>query len=175
VNKIEVRLAGLGGQGIVLAGRIFSMAAAYDGKNVLQTQSYGAEARGSLAKADIIVSNQKIGFPTVRKCDVLVAMNQEALNKYLKDLKDDGVLIVDSTNVKIPKTKAKVFKIPATEEAEKLFKSKIHANMLMLGALAKIVDLTSKEAIERALKETLPQNSYEINKRAFEAGKNLVH
>ncbi len=73
-----MRISGLGGQGVVLAGQILGRAAVYDGKNVVQTQSYGAEARGSTAKSEIIISDGKIGFPMVRKCDVLVAMNQEA-------------------------------------------------------------------------------------------------
>lgn len=82
--KVEIRISGLGGQGVVLIGQILGKAAVYDGKNAVQTQSYGAEARGTLAKSEIIISEDKIGFPTVRKCDILVAMNREALNKTLK-------------------------------------------------------------------------------------------
>ena len=72
----------------------------YDRKNAVQTQSYGAEARGSATKSEVIISDDRIGFPIVRKCDVLIAMNQEALDKYLKDLKEDGILIADTTNIK---------------------------------------------------------------------------
>ena len=84
----------------------------------MQTQAYGTEARGSLTKSEVIIADGKIGFPVVRKCDVLVAMSQESLNAFLKDLKETGILIVDSTNVAtIPKIKAKVYKLPVTERA----------------------------------------------------------
>ncbi|RLI42851.1 2-oxoacid:ferredoxin oxidoreductase subunit gamma, partial [Candidatus Bathyarchaeota archaeon] len=108
--KVEVRISGLGGQGVILAGQILGRAAVHDGKNAVQTQSYGAEARGSAAKSEVIISDDKIGFPVVRKCDILVAMSQEAVEKNVKDLKEDGILVVDSLMVKnVPKVKARVF------------------------------------------------------------------
>ncbi len=97
-KKTEIRIAGLGGQGVVLAGHILGKAAVNDGLQVVQTQSYGAEARGSAAKSEIILSSGKIGFPMVRKSDVLVAMNQTALDRHLKDLRADGVLIMDKNH-----------------------------------------------------------------------------
>jgi 2-oxoglutarate ferredoxin oxidoreductase subunit gamma len=175
VKKIEVRISGLGGQGVVAAGQILGMAAAYDGKNVVQTQSYGAEARGSSAKSEVIISDDNIGFPAVRQSDVLVAMGQDALDKYVKDLKEEGILIVDNTNVKkIPETKAKTYKIPATEEAERMFKAKIYANMIILGALTKIVDIASTRAIEKAIEEILGKNVAKANEEAYKRGRDLV-
>jgi len=174
-NKIETRISGLGGQGVVLAGQILGRAAVYDGKNAVQTQSYGAEARGSAAKSEVIISDGKIGFPAVRKCDVLIAMNQEALDRHLKDLKEDGVLIVDSAYVKkIPETKAKMFKIPATEHAEKAFGARIYANMLMLGALKKTTNIVSERAIKKAIENTLPKKVANINKQAYKKGERLI-
>lgn len=146
-------------------------AAVYDGKNALQTQSYGAEARGSLARSEVIISDSKIGFPAVRKCDILVAMNQESLNKFLKDLKEDGILIVDSTNVvDIPSTKAKIFKIPATEIAKKMFGESIYANMVMLGALTKITKIVTAKSVEKAVKESVPEKTLEKNLNAYREG-----
>jgi 2-oxoglutarate ferredoxin oxidoreductase subunit gamma len=175
VKKIEVRISGLGGQGVVAAGQILGMAAAYDGKNVVQTQSYGAEARGSSAKSEVIISDDNIGFPAVRQSDVLVAMGQDALDKYVKDLKEEGILIVDNTNVKkIPETKAKTYKIPATEEAERMFKAKIYTNMIILGALTKIMDIASTKAIEKAIEEILGENVAKANKEAYKRGRDLV-
>jgi 2-oxoglutarate ferredoxin oxidoreductase subunit gamma len=175
VKKIEVRISGLGGQGVVAAGQILGRAAAYDGKNVVQTQSYGAEARGSSAKSEVIISDDNIGFPAVRQSDVLVAMGQDALDKYVKDLKEEGILIVDNTNVKkIPETKAKTYKIPATEEAERMFKAKIYANMIILGALTKIMDIASTKAIEKAIEEILGENVAKANKEAYKRGRDLV-
>jgi 2-oxoglutarate ferredoxin oxidoreductase subunit gamma len=175
LEKIEVRISGLGGQGVVLAGQILGRAAVYDGKNVVQTQSYGAEARGSAAKSEIIISDGKIGFPVVRKCDILIAMNQEALDRQFKDLKKDGVLILDGTYLnKIPRTKAKIFKIPATEIAEKTFGAKIYANMFMLGALTKITNIVSGKAIERAIEDTVGEKASDTNRQAYKKGQELI-
>jgi 2-oxoglutarate ferredoxin oxidoreductase subunit gamma len=170
-----VRISGLGGQGVVLAGQILGRAAAYDGKNVVQAQSYGAEARGSAAKSEVIISEGKIGFPAVRKCDILIAMNQNALDRHFKDLKEDGVLIIDSTYPnKIPRTRAKIFKIPATEIAEKTFETKIYANMLMLGALTKITNIVSEKAIERAIEDTIGKKTADTNRQAYKKGQELI-
>jgi len=175
LKKTEVRISGLGGQGVVLAGQILGRAAAYDGKNVVQTQSYGAEARGSAAKSEVIISEGKIGFPIVRKCDILVAMSQEAVEKNIKDLREDGILLVDtSTAKKIPETKASVFKIPATEIAEKVFKAKIYANMIMLGALTNIAKVTNEKSFTRAIKETVSTEAININLRAYKKGLTLT-
>ncbi len=170
-NRIEIRIAGYGGQGVVLAGQILGKAAIYDGKNALQTQSYGAEARGSSAKSEVIISDDKINFPAVRKCDILVAMNQESLNKHLGALKENGILIVDSTYVKeIPQTKAEVYRVPATENAQKTFGASLYANMVMLGALAKITSLVSVEALEKAIKESVPPKTVKTNIDALKKG-----
>lgn len=173
--KTEVRISGLGGQGVVLAGQILGKAAVYDGKNVVQTQSYGAEARGSLAKSEVIISDHKISFPAVRKCDILLAMNQDAVDAYVKDLKDDGVLIIDSTYVKEnPETKAKLFKIAATETTEKIFGTKVYANMIMLGALLKATNAVSEKALEAAIEDTVSKEAVELNQKAFSKGRELV-
>lgn len=175
MRKVEVRISGLGGQGVVLAGQILGRAAVYDGKNVVQTQSYGAEARGSIAKSEVIISDAKIGFPMVRRCDILVAMNQESLDRHLKDLEEDGVLIVDSTYVKkIPKTKAKTYKILATERAEKAFGDRIYANMLMLGALTKVTGIVSENAMKKAIQDAVAKNVADVNKDAYDEGKESI-
>jgi 2-oxoglutarate ferredoxin oxidoreductase subunit gamma len=172
--KTEIRIAGLGGQGVVLAGHILGKAAAYDGKNAVQTQSYGAEARGSIAKSEVIISDQKISFPAITRCDILVTMNQEALDQYLKDLKEDGVLVIDSTNVKSAETRARVFKIPATEKAEKAFGTKVYANMLVLGALARATNIVSDDAMEKAIEDTVDKKSTKMDIQAYKNGKDLV-
>lgn len=173
-DRTEIRISGLGGQGVVLAGQILGRAAVYSGKNAVQTQSYGAEARGSAAKSEVIISNGKIGFPGVRRCDILVAMSQTALDKHLKDLWADGILLVDSGTVEnIPETTAKVFKIPATETAKETFGASIYANMIMLGALTKATDTVRKVAMEKAIKETVPKKTVKANIKAFMKGLDL--
>jgi len=174
-KRIEVRISGLGGQGVVLAGEVLGRAAVYEGKYVVQTQSYGAEARGSVAKSEVIISDSKIGFPKVRKCDILVAMSQNALERHLKDLKEKGLLIVDKDKVEhIPKTKAKVFKIPATKTAAKLLKSRLYANVVMLGALTKITGIVKEEAVEKAITDSVPETAIETNISGFREGLKLV-
>jgi 2-oxoglutarate ferredoxin oxidoreductase subunit gamma len=172
--KTEIRIGGSGGQGVVLAAQILGKAAILDGKNALQTQAYGAEARGSLAKSEVIISDGTIGFPAVRKPDILVAMNQEALDKLLKDLRDDGTLIVDSTNVStMPETKARVHKLPLTETAKKTFGEAMCANMVMLGAFTKITGLVSERSMERTIGENVPKRTVENNVSAFRKGLQL--
>lgn len=175
-KHIEIRICGLGGQGVVLAGQLLGRAAVYDGLNVVQTQSYGAEARGSSAKSEVIISDTKIGFPLVRHCDVLVAMSQQSLDLSLKDLKIDGMLILDEGSVEsVPEgLKGKVFHIAATKTAEDLFKSKLYANIIMLGAVAKITKLVTANSMEKAIVEGLPENAREVNVNAFRKGLKLA-
>ena len=171
MKKTEVRIGGLGGQGVVLAGQILGMAAVYEGKNAVQTQSYGAEARGSATKSEVIISEERIGFPVVRKCDILIALSQEAVDKNIKDLKEDGILLVDSSTVKtIPETKAKVFKIPTTQIAETALKDRLYANMVILGALTKTTQIVSEQSMEKAIEESVPKKATATNLRAYRMG-----
>ncbi|MFQ6081330.1 MAG: 2-oxoacid:acceptor oxidoreductase family protein, partial [Candidatus Bathyarchaeia archaeon] len=145
--------------------------AVYDGKHAVQTQSYGAEARGSAAKSEVIISDEKISFPKVRKCDVLVTMSQSALDKHLKDLKESGTLLVDEDMVKeVPKIEARVFKVPATRIAEAELGSKIYANVVMLGALTKITGMVSRRAVEKAIVDSVPEEVKENNLEGFKKG-----
>ncbi|MGB9676312.1 MAG: 2-oxoacid:acceptor oxidoreductase family protein [Candidatus Bathyarchaeales archaeon] len=176
MGKTEIRICGLGGQGVVLMGQILGKAAAYEGKNVVQTQSYGAEARGSAAKSEIIISDGKIGFPFVRKCDILIAMSQEALEKNIESLKENGILIFDNSAIKdAPKIKAKVYAIPATSIAEKSFGQKIYANMIMLSALTKITNLVKRETVKKVIKEVVDKKTLDKNLRAYDEGEKLVN
>jgi 2-oxoglutarate ferredoxin oxidoreductase subunit gamma len=160
---------------VVLAGQILGRAAVYDGKYAVQTQSYGAEARGSAAKSEVIISNNPIKFPMIRKCDILVAMSQMALNKHLKDLKENGILMIDKDMVKeAPKLKAKSFHVPATSTAEATFKQRIYANIVMLGALAKATGIVSQKAMENAIKDSVHEEMLEENLHGFRLGLKLL-
>lgn len=175
LKTTEIIISGLGGQGVVLAGQILGKAVVYDGKNAVQTQSYGAEARGSAAKSEVIISEGKTGFPVVRKCDILVAMSQQALDRHISDLREDGFLIVDSTYVtNIPEKKARILRIPATENSEKEFGAKTYANMFVLGALTKITGIVASNAMRRAIEDTVPQKYVRVNQQAYEKGAELV-
>lgn len=174
MKKIEIRISGLGGQGVVLAGQILGRAAVYSGKNAVQTQSYGAEARGSSAKSEVIVSEGKIGFPVVRRCDLLIAMSQEAVDKNVSDLKQDGTLIVDSSIVKRVPQDRKTVEVPATEAAERVLGGRLYANVIMLGALAQIIRVADEESMSKAIEDILPKKASTKNMEAYRLGKQLV-
>ncbi len=172
--KIEVRICGLGGQGVVLAGQMLGKAAAYDGKEVVQTQSYGAEARGSAAKSEVVISNSKIGYPMVRRCDILAVMSQDAADANIIDLKPEGLFIVDTTAVtKMPQTKARTAEVKATMLAEKYFGSKLYANMIMLGALTRLTSIVSENAMTKAIEGTVSPVDAETNKQAYRRGREI--
>jgi len=174
-KRVEIRISGLGGQGVVLAGEILGRAAVYDGKHAVQTQSYGAEARGSAARSEVIISDENVGFPKVRKCDILVAMSQSALDKHLEDLKEGGTLLVDRDMVKkIPKIEAEIFTIPVTKIAETELKSRIYANVVMLGALTKITGMVSEESVRKAILASVPEGTKEVNLQGFKMGLQVV-
>lgn len=175
MKRIEVRIAGLGGQGVVLVGQILGRAAVCDGKNVVQTQSYGAEARGSAAKSEVIISDEKIGFPMVRKCDILVCMSQTAAEKNIEDLKENGILLIDKSIAgELPETRARIFEIPATQIAEKITGGKLCANMVMLGALTRITNVVSEESVEKAIVATVSKKALDANIRAYVKGRESV-
>lgn len=169
--KTEVRLSGSGGQGVILAGIILAEAAGiYDGKNVVQTQSYGVEARGGASRAEVIISDEEIVFPEVTRPDILLAMNQPSVNKFAATLKDGGTLIVDSTNVKeVPPTRGKRVSLPLTDLGVQAG-GIIVANIVALGALVGITGVASEEAMRRAVLGRVPRGTEELNLKALEAG-----
>jgi 2-oxoglutarate ferredoxin oxidoreductase subunit gamma len=175
MRRTELRICGLGGQGVVLAGQVLGRAAVYDGWNVVQTQSYGAEARGTTAKSEIIISNGRIGFPAVRRCDILVAMNQEALNVNIKDLKEDGLLFIDKELVvRVPKTNSKVYAVPATRISEENFRERLYANMVILGFLNALAKLVSEESMEKAIVDSVPKGAADVNLQAYRRGREFA-
>jgi 2-oxoglutarate ferredoxin oxidoreductase subunit gamma len=174
-GRTEIRFGGAGGQGVILAARTLGEAVVREGRNAVQTQTYGAEARGSLTKSEVIVSESEIGFPAVRKSDVLVTMSQESTDALLQDLKDTGMLIVDSTNVaKVPEIRARVVRLPATETAKKTFGDGLYANMIMLGAVVELTGLVSRESLEEVIGEKLTKTRAKTNVEAFRRGLELV-
>lgn len=169
-KRYEIRLAGEGGQGLILAGLILAEAAVmYDGKNACQTQSYGPEARGGASKSEVVISDEEIDYPKVIAADVLLAMSQEACDKYYHDLKKDGLLIVDSVHVqRVPTSKA--IKVPITKIAEEVTGRSITANVVGLGLLAGLSGVVSREALEKAIADRAPRGTVEINLKALAAG-----
>jgi 2-oxoglutarate ferredoxin oxidoreductase subunit gamma len=169
--KIEVRLSGSGGQGMILAGIILAEAAGvYDGKNVVQTQSYGVEARGGASRAEVIISDEEIVFPEVTRPDILLAMNQPSVDRFLDSLKEDGVLILDTTHVKsTPQIKSRVYLVPITELGRKAG-GVIVSNIVALGTLVGLSRVASEEGLRKAVLSRVPKGTEELNMRALDLG-----
>jgi 2-oxoglutarate ferredoxin oxidoreductase subunit gamma len=169
-ERYEIRLAGEGGQGMILAGIILAEAAAiYDGKHAVQTQSYGPEARGGASKAEVIISQSEIDYPKVMGADALVAMSQEACDKYLASVKKGGMLVVDEDKVgRVPTARA--IKAPITRLAVEATGKAITANVVALGLLVGLSGVVSREAIEQAVTARAPQGTEDMNRAALAAG-----
>jgi len=166
----EVRLAGYGGQGIVLAGQLLGKAAAlYDGREAVFTQSYGPEARGGASSADLVISDGPVDYPLVSRPNFLVAMFQEAYERYRPEMAEGGLLVIDTDLVKPSADEGPYRAVPATRLAEGLGK-KIVANVVMLGFFTAVSGLVRREAVEAALRSSLAPRLLDLNLRAFATG-----
>ncbi len=174
----EIRLAGAGGQGLGLAGRILSQAAIINGSEVCLTQSYGPEARGGASRTDVIISDKPILFPNCRKLDILLAMNQESADKFSPKLKETGFCIVDSTYVdQLPE--GKVYEYPFTSKCIEAFGSKIAANLIAIGMFGALSGYFKLDTWTDAIKLAVPPAFLDVNLKAFEMGhrdgRNILH
>lgn len=170
----EVRFGGVGGQGIVLAGRLLGKAAAlYDGKEAVSTQSYGPEARGGASRSDVIISNEQVDYPFVTKADVLAVFFQEAYVAFRDCLKPGGLLIVDTGLVQPFDGEDNLHGIPATRIAEDLG-SRMAANVVTIGYLVGKTGIVSEESVIKAIRSTLKPKIVDMNLEAFEAGVRLA-
>lgn len=173
MTRKEVRISGFGGQGIILAGYILGKAAAiYDGMEATFTQSYGPESRGGACSAQLVLADEPIHYPHLVRPQVLVAMSQQACDKYLPSLAEDGVLIVDEDLVELPAkvpSTVRVHQVPATRLAEEMG-FVMCANIVMLGFLVGVTGLVSLEALRKAVETSVPKGTAEVNLRALERG-----
>jgi len=170
-DRFDVRLAGTGGQGMILAGIILAEAAAIGaGKNVAQTQSYGPEARGGASKAEVVVAEGEIDYPKVLQADLLLAMSQEACDKYGREVKPKGWLVVDKGRVKRSPPHPRTIRAPITQMAEEQTGRKITANIVGLGIIVGLTGIVPREAIAQAVERRAPPGTKEINQQALEAG-----
>lgn len=171
----EMRLSGSGGQGLILAGIILAEAALLDGKLAIQSQSYGPEARGGASKSEVLISDRPIHYPKVTKPNLVLAMTQEAVNKYTKDLPADGILVIDTTFVKeVPNHVKKVYKLAITEESAAKLGKILFANIIALGAIAGITGIVSMESLTKAVLHRVPAGTEEVNKKALDLGASLI-
>ena len=143
----------------------------HDGKYAVQTSSYGAEARGTTAKSDIIISERNIAFPQVRNCNILIAMSQTALQNHLKSLREDGSLLIDPDLIKeAPRFPGKIFNIPANRTSGEELGSTLYTNMIMLGALTSVTGVVTVEAVERSIGDYVGPSELKKNLKAFKLG-----
>jgi len=166
----EIRLAGTGGQGLLLAGVILAEAAGvYEGKKVIQTQSYGPEARGGASKTDIIISDDDILYPKARQVDIIACLSQKSCDAYLKDMKPDGIVIYDSFYVKHCIAQ-NCYGLPLSEMTRKKLSREIFMNIVLLGAFSEITKIVTLDSLKKALKNRVPPATIENNLQALDLG-----
>ncbi|WP_298440056.1 2-oxoacid:acceptor oxidoreductase family protein [Geobacter sp.] len=171
-GRYELRFSGAGGQGLILAGVIMAEAASiYDGKQAVQSQSYGPEARGGASKSEVVISEGPIDYPKATVVDALLALTQEACDKYSHDLKEGGVLLIDSDLVtKAPAGNFNVVAFPIINTAKNEVGREIVANIVALGAMVALTGVVSKESAEKAVLARVPEAFVDLNKKAFQMG-----
>jgi 2-oxoglutarate ferredoxin oxidoreductase subunit gamma len=169
-ERYEIRLSGSGGQGLVLGGVILAEAlGVYEGKNVTQSQSYGPEARGGASRSDVVVSDGEIYYPKATEPDLLLCLTQESCDQYYPQLKEGGLLIVDSDKVRqLPATKT--YSLPFIRTAKDQVGTPVVANVVSIAAVAGITGLCSKDSILKAVLARAPRGTEDKNKMACELG-----
>jgi 2-oxoglutarate ferredoxin oxidoreductase subunit gamma len=168
----EVRIAGFGGQGVILAASIIGRAAAiHEGNFATMTQNFGPEARGGACSAQLVLSNAPVLYPYVTHPDILAAMSQEAYTRFVPELKDGSLLLVEEDLVRVSGIPAgvRVYGVPATRLAETLGRRMV-LNVVMVGFFGAISKLVSQEALRKAVADSVPAAFSDLNLRAFDKG-----
>ncbi len=176
--KERIISAGFGGQGVMAIGQILAYAGMVEGKQVSWYPAYGPEMRGGAANCSIVISDEPIGSPVVTKSDTLIAMNAPALDKFINNVKEGGIVLVNSSLIEgvIEKANLRVHYIPASDIANDLGNPKI-ANMVMVGAYIELTKFASQDSIKQAYGKVFGESKmkyYEMNKEAMDRGSKLV-
>ena len=171
----QIRICGFGGQGVVLAGAILGHAGIKDGKWVAGSSSYGAQARGGSARADVVIGEERIVYPHVIEADILITLSQTAYETYTKELAEGGLVIFDEQLVNPKGAGAyRQVGVPATEAALGELGSKQAANIVILGASAALTAMASREALVSSIVENVPERFKDLNLRALDLGYRLA-
>jgi 2-oxoglutarate ferredoxin oxidoreductase subunit gamma len=165
----KIRIAGFGGQGVILAGELLANAAVFDGKEGSAIGSYGSAARGGLTCSEIVVSNEFIDAPFAEQADIHIVMSQEGYEAYFSSFLTSGIVIVNSGMIK-EKNLPNQYLLPATSIAVQELKSPVVANMIMLGALSAISNVVSKHALIKVIEKTVNKKFLELNLKGIEIG-----
>ncbi len=168
----QIRLSGFGGQGILLAGALLGEAGVIEGKSVSGSNSYGAQARGSGCRAEIVFSDAPIDYPHLTAADYLVAMSQGTYDLYAPEVRQGSGLILYDDGLVKPKKELnlKQVAVPATDQAVKNLNNKQVANIVLLGAFVEMTKMVTPEAIQKAMKVHVNERFRELNLKAFEMG-----
>jgi len=171
-ERYEIRFSGAGGQGLITAGIILAEAASIiEGKNAVQSQSYGPEARGGASKSEVIISDAPIDYPKATVVDACLAMTQEAADKYANGIKEGGLLLLDSDFApNAPEGNFRIYKMPIMRTAKEEIGREIVANVVALGAMIALTDVVSREAGLKAVLAKVPEAFLELNEKAYNAG-----
>jgi 2-oxoglutarate ferredoxin oxidoreductase subunit gamma len=168
----EIRIAGFGGQGVILAASVIGKACAiFQGGFATMTQSFGPEARGGSSSAQVILSSEPILYPYVTQPDVLVVMSQEAYTRFTPQLKPGGILITESDLVRVngmPQG-VRAYGVPATRLAEELGR-KVVLNIVMTGFFTAVTNILDPEAVRKAVEDSVPPALQALNLKAFDKG-----
>ena len=168
----EIRIAGFGGQGVILSAIIIGKAASiFEGGHATMTQSFGPESRGGACSAQVVLSDQPVLYPYVTRADVLVAMSQEAYTRFVPELKEDGLLVVEQDLVHLAGVPSgvRVYGVPATRLAEELGRRMV-LNVVMVGFFASVTGLLGEQTLRRAVEDSVPPAFRELNLKAFQKG-----
>jgi 2-oxoglutarate ferredoxin oxidoreductase subunit gamma len=170
MDRFDIRMAGLGGQGLLLAGLILGEAAAvHDEKNTVQTISYAPLVRGAPSRSELVISDSAIYFPEVEEADVLLALSQDAFNSFKDKVKPDGMIIIDTINVTDTDNKT-VISLPISKIAEEATGKAITGSIVGLGIISKFTGKITAQAIEKAIRTHAPRGTVELNLKALNAG-----
>lgn len=171
MDRLEIRITGFGGQGVVLLAYIVGRAAAINaGKHATMIQSFGPEARGSACSATLVVSDDEVLYPYIRRPDILVVMSAEAYQTYKNELKDGGILVYEKDLVcAAPRASQKAYGVPSTRIAEGLGK-RIAQNIVMLGFVVAATRILDREVVRDAVRASVPSGTEDFNVKAFDAG-----
>ena len=177
-ERFEIRLAGSGGQGLVLGGLIMSEAAAiFDGIYATQTQSYGPESRGGASKSEVVLSKEEVDYPKATNPYVVLLFTEAAAEKYLPMCKEDAIVIADADLVKteIPDKYKKKVIVPLTKIAKEGVGREFVANIIAIGLIRELTGIVTEASLEKALMERVPKGTEEMNRKALALGKEAAH
>lgn len=173
-SSTGVRFGGVGGQGIVLAGRLLGRAAAlFDGKDAVCTQSYGPEARGGASRADVVISDHRVDYPFVIEADILAVLFQEAYIMFRAQVRRGGLLLAEAELVQPGDEDENLHVVPAVRIATELG-NRMAANVVMLGYLVGASDIVSRESVEQAIRTSVKPHILDLNMKALDAGMALA-